>query len=63
MFANSNFAFRDFTGTRFAKDNKKLLKANFNGDLVQVAAEKVQQLELVSVGSHDTSKMSNGERV
>ena len=38
------------------------IKANFNGDLMGVAADKVQNLEIASVGSHD-SVLSNGEKV
>ena len=40
----------------------KMIKANFNSDLIKVAADKVHNLEIASVGSHD-SVMSNGERV
>ena len=40
----------------------KYVKANFNNDLLNVAADKVHSLEIASVGSHD-SIMSNGERV
>ena len=46
---------------RFAS-NSKTIKANFNSDLIRVAADKVHNLEIASVGSHD-SMMSNGERV
>ena len=42
--------------------NPKMVKANFNSDLIRVAADKVHNLEIASVGSHD-SMMSNGERV
>ena len=40
----------------------KMIKANFNSDLFTVAADKVHNLEIASVGSLD-SVMSNGERV
>ena len=42
--------------------NPRMIKANFNSDLIRVAADKVHNLEIASVGSHD-SMMSNGERV
>ena len=42
--------------------NPRMVKANFNSDLIRVAADKVHNLEIASVGSHD-SMMSNGERV
>ena len=42
--------------------NPRMIKANFNSDLIRVAADKVHNLEIASVGSHD-SRMSNGERV
>lgn len=38
------------------------MKANFNGDLMGVAADKVQNLEIASVGSQG-SFMSNGDKV
>ena len=39
-----------------------MVKANFNSDLFKVAEDKVQHLEIASVGSQG-SYMSNGERV
>ena len=43
---------------RFDKAQKRI-KANFNNDLLGVAADKVKNLELASTGSHD-SVISNG---
>lgn len=46
---------------RFEAKNKKL-RANFNSDLIKVAADKVHQLEIASIESSDTL-LSNGEKV
>ena len=39
------------------------MKANFNSDLVGVAAAKIKKFEIASNASQDSITMSNGERV
>ena len=49
---------------RFAVENShKRVKANFNSDLVGVAADKIKKFEIASNASQDSITMSNGERV
>lgn len=49
--------------TRF-KGSAKRVKANFNSDLIRVAADKVQNLEIASRNSSsEENYLSNGKRV
>ena len=44
------------------KQQSRRIKTNFNSDLIRVAADKVQNIEIASMDSSDT-QLSNGKRV